>query len=138
LQAVAVPDPLQMHQTERLSMADTRDPWGEDEEYPVQDWRMEVANDDTRLGYWDWVDNQRIANAEDDELELVPEMTRFRCRWSLCPHCDNREQVTRIEAAGPEDAKQILKRHIEQTTGRTWYSIFEVKEDTDVPAGKVL
>lgn len=38
-----------------------RDPWGEDAEYPVDDWKYEVANDDTRRGYWDWVDSQREA-----------------------------------------------------------------------------
>lgn len=32
--------------------------WGETEHYPVEDWRYEVANDDTRLGYWDWVMTQ--------------------------------------------------------------------------------
>lgn len=27
-------------------------------EYPVEDWRREVNNDDTRLGYLEWVDHQ--------------------------------------------------------------------------------
>ncbi len=30
-------------------------PWGEYPDHPVEDWKVEVANDDTRLGYWDWV-----------------------------------------------------------------------------------
>lgn len=29
--------------------------WGEHGLYPVDDWRHEVKNDDTRLGYWEWV-----------------------------------------------------------------------------------
>ncbi len=33
--------------------------WGEDKVFPVQDWQYEVANNDTRLGYWEWVDNKR-------------------------------------------------------------------------------
>ncbi|HEX7781206.1 MAG TPA: hypothetical protein VF509_00205 [Sphingobium sp.] len=33
-----------------------RDPWVEDPAHPVRDWQGEVANDDTRLGYLDWVD----------------------------------------------------------------------------------
>ncbi len=40
--------------------------WGSDEKFPVSDWQAEVANDDTRLGYWDWVLVQRDL-AEDDE-----------------------------------------------------------------------
>jgi hypothetical protein len=39
-----------------------RDPWGNDEEYPRCDWASEVADNNTNLGYWDWVDNQRESN----------------------------------------------------------------------------
>lgn len=40
-----------------------RDYWGGDKEFPVIDWKYEVANDETLLGYWEWVANQR-ANLE--------------------------------------------------------------------------
>ena len=36
-----------------------RDTWGSDPFYPVGDWQYEVANDETRLGYWEWVEAQR-------------------------------------------------------------------------------
>lgn len=36
-----------------------RDYWGEDEQFSLADWRKEVNNDDTRLGYWAWVAEQR-------------------------------------------------------------------------------
>lgn len=26
--------------------------------YPLADWKYEVANNDTKLGYWEWVANQ--------------------------------------------------------------------------------
>jgi len=29
--------------------------WGAHPKYPVWDWQYEVANGDTRLGYWEWV-----------------------------------------------------------------------------------
>ncbi|MBZ9574578.1 hypothetical protein [Modicisalibacter sp. MOD 31.J] len=29
--------------------------WGEHPDYPADDWRYEVGNDDTRQGYWEWV-----------------------------------------------------------------------------------
>lgn len=29
--------------------------WGESPSYPSADWKYEVANGDTRLGYWQWV-----------------------------------------------------------------------------------
>lgn len=35
------------------------DHWASDPDYPVGDWQFEVSNDDTRLGYWDWVANKR-------------------------------------------------------------------------------
>ena len=37
------------------SAAGGGDGWSEDPEYPIADWEAEVANDDTRLGYWAWV-----------------------------------------------------------------------------------
>jgi hypothetical protein len=30
--------------------------WGEHPHYPVADWQAEVLNDETRLGYWYWVE----------------------------------------------------------------------------------
>lgn len=35
------------------------DPWAAAEDYPVEQWQHEVAEDDTRLGYWDWVQHQK-------------------------------------------------------------------------------
>lgn len=29
--------------------------WGELEDYPRSDWIAEVQNQNTQLGYWDWV-----------------------------------------------------------------------------------
>ena len=40
-------------------MNDVKDPWGEDDAYPRQDWQYEVANGDTSLGYWTWVAHQK-------------------------------------------------------------------------------
>lgn len=31
--------------------------WEEHPEHPASDWQYEVANGDTRLGYWDWLSN---------------------------------------------------------------------------------
>ena len=36
------------------------DYWGEHRDHPIEDWRFEIDNGDTRLGYWQWVD-ARIA-----------------------------------------------------------------------------
>ena len=29
--------------------------WESHPDYAIEDWRYEIANDDTRLGYWEWV-----------------------------------------------------------------------------------
>lgn len=34
------------------------DVWGEHERYPRAEWKHEVADDSTHLGYWDWVVGQ--------------------------------------------------------------------------------
>ena len=33
--------------------------WEDDPEFPSEDWRYEVANGDTRLGYHQWIKQQR-------------------------------------------------------------------------------
>ena len=33
--------------------------WDEDEKYPVKDWQYEVANDDTRIGYLEWIEHTK-------------------------------------------------------------------------------
>ena len=30
--------------------------WQEDPDYPLSTWKHAVQNGDTRLGYWDWID----------------------------------------------------------------------------------
>src|SRR3546814_20363377 len=37
--------------------------WGEYPEYPANDWRLEVENHDTRIGYWEWVAAKKIGRA---------------------------------------------------------------------------
>ncbi|MFA5378879.1 MAG: hypothetical protein WC455_24210 [Dehalococcoidia bacterium] len=39
------------------------DPWAQDVTYPLEDWQYEVANNDTRQGYRDWLYN-KYANEE--------------------------------------------------------------------------
>jgi hypothetical protein len=47
------------------------DPWQGDPDYPVSDWQSDVANNDTRLGYLDWVEHNR-ESAQDDETATPP------------------------------------------------------------------
>jgi len=52
------PEPVAVEQFEH---------WGNHPDYPIEDWRHEVADDNTRLGYHEWVDHQReIAEMEDE------------------------------------------------------------------------
>jgi hypothetical protein len=37
--------------------------WGAHPDHPLEDWLYEVANHDTRRGYWEWVE-ARIANGQ--------------------------------------------------------------------------
>lgn len=47
--------------------------WGEHPEYPVECWKYQVANGNTRCGYWEWVEraveesNDGGGAEEDDE-----------------------------------------------------------------------
>lgn len=39
--------------------------WGSCEDFPRRDWKSEVVNDDTNLGYWDWVATKFSARRDD-------------------------------------------------------------------------
>jgi hypothetical protein len=39
--------------------------WEDDPEFPSEDWKHEVASGDTRLGYHEWLENQREAKKEE-------------------------------------------------------------------------
>ena len=41
--------------------------WADHQDYPVSDWQYEVANGDTRLGYWDWVISHVEQAAQDGQ-----------------------------------------------------------------------
>lgn len=43
----------QFRETPELQQFDSY--WDQHPDYPVEDWQSEVANGDTRLGYWDWL-----------------------------------------------------------------------------------
>lgn len=52
--------------------AEGQDYWqDEDPSYPVSDWKIEVANGDTRAGYWEWAN---AAHTLDSDLEGEPEV----------------------------------------------------------------
>lgn len=48
-----------------LTLAQPEDPWAEEPGSPREVWRFEVSNEETNLGYWDWVEAKR-AQAEAD------------------------------------------------------------------------
>jgi len=41
--------------------------WGEHPKYPREDWRMEVYNEETTVGYWEWVSAGLIADNVSNE-----------------------------------------------------------------------
>lgn len=40
-------------------------------DFPRDDWRYEVGNNDTVLGYWEWVEHQVESAADDAEYEAA-------------------------------------------------------------------
>lgn len=41
--------------------------WDEDPDFPAADWKYEVANDDTRQSYREWVASQRERRRQEEE-----------------------------------------------------------------------
>lgn len=52
---------------ERVIMQCGGDQWKSCGEYPREDWRLDVENGDTNIGYWEWV----IHQAESNEVDLA-------------------------------------------------------------------
>lgn len=50
--------------TDAGALAERYGYWQDHPKYPVEDWRFEVANGDSRQSYWDWVAAQ-VALADD-------------------------------------------------------------------------
>ena len=46
--------------------------WGEHPGYPVDDWKDEVQNGDTRLGYWPWVSHKIEQLYSEEPSEKLP------------------------------------------------------------------
>lgn len=49
--------------------------WGEHPAYPPSEWVAAVVNDETRLGYWAWVEAEidRLDEQDDEEAQLAAE-----------------------------------------------------------------
>lgn len=51
----------------------TTNPWELDhEDFPREDWRYQVQNNDTLLGYREWLNVQLELNGREDEIEQPP------------------------------------------------------------------
>ena len=54
--------------------------WDEIKGYPVSDWKYEVSNDDTRLGYADWAEHKKWVDIDMD-------------KHYVCPKCGGRNTI---------------------------------------------
>lgn len=50
---------IETHRQSNVVITAKTSHWEDDLEFPAEDWRYEVANGDTRLGYREWVQHQR-------------------------------------------------------------------------------
>ena len=53
----------------KMSQRERDDTWSEHPKYPRSWWNQEAGNDDTHIGYWDWVESQIEQNGEEEEEE---------------------------------------------------------------------
>lgn len=88
-----------------------RDPWQDNPAYSREDWRYAVANDDTVLGYLEWVEHGRERDASDcptcegsgrvGPTSFNPEMDET---LEPCPDCRGTGEVQPKAAPRPLDA----------------------------------
>lgn len=66
------PAPPGMPKGAGLDEAQLRIAFGDEHpDFPRDDWRYEVGNNDTVLGYWEWVEHQVESAADDAEYEAA-------------------------------------------------------------------
>lgn len=46
--------------------------WGEHPDHPIEDWKYQVENGDTRLGYWAWVESKMREVASETTADETP------------------------------------------------------------------
>ena len=64
-------------------------------------------------------------------------MIEYEVQWTPCPTAYNETRVIFIEAANPDDAKEIARDHIKRRHGIGGWIKFEIKESVPVPSGRV-
>lgn len=58
---------------EMLDLIEEYGYWEEHQDYPVYDWRVQVADNSTRQGYWEWVLTSIESRKEDASYSNVSE-----------------------------------------------------------------
>ena len=48
-----------LNEMDKVDKVLIKNTWDEDEEYTRSDWKFAVTNEDTQLGYWDWVEHTK-------------------------------------------------------------------------------
>jgi hypothetical protein len=65
-EAISILDPRANHELTVLELEDKYtgcERWGECPDWSREDWRTEVSDEETQLGYWEWVYN-KVQNEE--------------------------------------------------------------------------
>jgi hypothetical protein len=90
--------------------------WSEHPDYPVSDWQHEVANDDTRLGYWPWVSHcleRDAVLAEAGEGDRSPgTWAEFENRFGGIVLCDAEQNRASVDPHDGEVMWQDLPRDL--------------------------
>lgn len=97
--------------------------WSENPDYPVEDWKYEVQNNDTRQGYWDWVESQiEAAGLEDRDGEpqcYATTVTVTRLVPEAKLHSSDRDvpesHSDEVWAKSPEEARELALDRFHET-----------------------
>lgn len=69
---------------------------------------------------------------------MTEELPEFRVEWQQCPHVKHTKQVLFVKAASEEDAKLLVRDHVERKFGITWFSVYSATLVVKLPPGEVL
>jgi len=84
---------------EAVACRDAADPWRKDPCYSVEDWQREVSEDNTRLGYLNWVEHQKEIDREESMMTATENPDHMKEAAARCTFTNPDEWE---EDEGPE------------------------------------
>lgn len=95
--------------------------WGECKQFPKGDWRIEVENNDTVLGYWDWIVHQAETNEVSlKSLSATKKAEKPPANQENSNHTEIAAEYGRLRSVAPSWTPSLLRESVIDTFSIKW------------------